>query len=106
MEHAFRQLQFDFGFLATLRTRLARVVWRNLMEMLAVALGNPFTPIKEHTPRCIGNAFGKVSVADHVARFEFLSNDSIKVLVMENPISRFSDKVEALAGNNIRLFRE
>ena len=99
----FRQLQFDFRFLATLRTRLARIVWQHLMEMLTITFCYPVAPVKEHPPRRIRDGLGKVSILYHVAWLEFLCNDSIKTFVMEKGVSRFRDKVKALACNNIGL---
>ena len=104
MEHTLRQLQFNFGFLATLRTGLAGIVWRHLMEVFTITFCDPVAPLKEHTPRRVRDGLGKVSVLYHVAWLEFLCNNSINPFVMEKGVSRFRDKVKTLAGDNIRLF--
>ena len=103
MEQTFRQLQFDRRSLTTLRTRLTRVVWRHLMEMLPVAFGCPLAPVKEYAPRSIRNRLGEMSVLDHVAGFEFLSDNGIKIFVVKKLVDNFGDKVKALAGNHIIL---
>ena len=53
MEHTFRQLQFNCGFLAARRTGLAGIVWRHLMEVftIIVLLPNMALALKEHAPR-------------------------------------------------------
>ena len=103
MEHTFRQLQFDLGFLTTFRTGLTRVMRWHLMEMLAITFCHPSAPLKEHTPRSVRNRLGKVAILYHVTRFEFLGNNRIKPFVMEKPIRRFRNKVKALTCNNIGL---
>ena len=104
MEHTLGQLQFDRRFLTALRTRLAGIVWWHLMEMFTIAFGNPVAPVKEHTPRCVRNGLGEVSVPNHVARLEFLSNNGIKTFMVKKVIDGFREKVKTLAGNNICLF--
>ena len=74
------------------------------MEMFAISLCYPFTPIKEHTPRRVRDGLGKIAILDHIRRFEFLGNNSIKSFVMEKFIDGLCDKVKALASNNIILF--
>ncbi len=106
MEQTFRQLQFNFGLLAALRTGLTRVMRWHLMEVFAIALGNPVAPVKEHAPRRIGNRLGEVSVLDHIAGFKFLSNDRIEIFVVKKLVGGFCDKVKALTCNNICLFRQ
>ena len=106
MEHTLRQLQFNFGFLATLRTGLAGIVGWHLMEVFAITFCHPVAPVKEHTPSRVRDRLGKVSVLYHIARFKFLCDNRIKPFVMEKGVSRFCDKVKALTGDNIRLLRQ
>ena len=106
MEHTFRQLQFDCGLLATLRTGLTRIVRWHLMEVFIIAFGNPVAPIKEHAPRRVRNRLCEMSVLYHVARFKFLGNNGIKAFMVKKPIRRFCEKVKALTGNNIGLLRQ
>ena len=103
MEHAFRQLQFEWRFLTAFRTGLAGIVWRHLMEMFTLALCYPVAPVKEHPPRRISNRLGKVAVLHHVTRSKFLSNHCIKSFVVKKLICCFRDKIKTLTGNNIRL---
>ena len=104
MEQTFRQLQFDSGLLATLRTGLTRMVRWHLMEMFTITFGYPVAPLKEHTPSRVRDRLGEVSVLYHIARFKFLGNNGIKTFVMEKGVSRFRYKVKTLTGNNICLF--
>ena len=89
MEQTFRQLQFNFGFLATFRTGLTGMVRRHLMEMLAVAFSNPVAPVKEHTPSRVRDRLGKVSVLYHIARFKFLCDNRIKTFVVKKGVGGF-----------------
>ena len=103
MEHTFRQLQFDSRFLTALRTGLTRLMRWHLMEMFAIALGNPMTPVKEHAPRCVRDGLGEVAVLYHVAWLEFLGNNGIKPSMVKKFGRRFRDKVKPLTGNDIVL---
>jgi len=103
MEHTIRQLQLNRRFLTALRTGLTRVVGWHLMEVFAIALCYPTAPVKEHAPRRIRDRLREVSVLQHVARFEFLGNNSIKRFVVKEFIDSFRDKIKTLAGNNIVL---
>ena len=104
MEHAFRQLQCNRRFLTAFRTGLARVLRRHLMEMFAIALCQPGTPVKEHPPRRIRNRLGEVAVLDHVAWLQVLGNDRVKAVVVKKFVGGLGDKVKTLTSNNIGLF--
>ena len=104
MEHTLGQLQFDRQSLTALRTRLTRIVRWHLVEVFAVAFCHPVAPVKEHTPRRIRNGLGEVSVLNHVAWLEFLSNNGIKPSMVKKFVGSFRYKVKSLAGNNICLF--
>ena len=104
MEDAFRQLQFNRRFLTAFRTGLARVLRWHLMEMFAIALCQPVTPVKEHSPRRIRNRLGEVSVFDHVAWLQVLGDDRVKAVVVKKFVGGFGDKIKTLTSNNICLF--
>ena len=106
MEQTFRQLQFNRRFLTAFRTGLTRVVGRHLMEVFTIAFCDPVTPLKEHTPRRVRNRLRKVSVLYHIARFEFLPNDRIKIFVVKKFIRCFREKVKPLTRHNIGLLRQ
>lgn len=106
MEHTLGQLQFHRRFLTALRTGLTRMVGWHLMEMFAIALCYPTAPLKEHAPRRIRDRLREVSVLQHVTRFEFLSNNSIKPFVVKEFIDGFRDKIKTLTRHNICLFRQ
>ena len=74
------------------------------MEVFAVAFCHPVAPVKEHTPRRIRNRLGEVSVLNHVAWLEFLSNNRVKLPMVKKFVGSFCDKIKTLAGNNICLF--
>ena len=78
----------------------------HLMEMLTIALCDPTAPLKEQTPRRVRDRLRKVSVLDHIARFEFLGNNGIEIFVVKKFIRCFREKVKALTRNNICLLRQ
>ena len=104
MEHPIGQFEFFWRFLTAFGTSLARLVRWHLMEVFAISLCNPLAPVKEHAPRSIRDRLGKVSVLHHIAGLKFLGNNCIKTFMVEKRVSRFCEKVETLASDNICLF--
>ena len=103
MEHTLGQLQLEWRFLTTFRTRLTRMLRWHLMEMFTIAFCHPSAPIKEHPPRGVRDGLGKMAVLHHIAGVEALSDNDIKTFVVKKFVDGLGDKVKTLARDNIVL---
>ena len=75
------------------------------MKMLADSLGNPLAPIKEHTPRGIGDRF-RMPTSHHTFYAYLLSNNGIITFVVVEIVSRLCYEVKAFTCDPIMVFRK
>lgn len=90
---SFRQRFFDGSMTET--TFLTGVLRRNSDDNLAKYLPIIFQPLKELSPSCIANAFGKAMILDHITHHQFLEHHQI--VRFDHTSCQFHGKIFTLA---------